>query len=95
MRNEEISKLLLRRFAVAQHPVGRMLLNLHVLLQRLRSQWRAHGTDIIKRASDMRWLQLAVFAQLVDKSSPLPSPLDLAPASWTAAVFLPLLGVIF
>src|SRR5437763_16595541 len=53
MRNEDVSKLLLRRFAAAQHPVGRLLLNLHVLLQRVRSQWRAHGTDIIKRTSDI------------------------------------------
>ena len=53
MRNEDVSKLLLRRFAAAQHPAGRLLLNLHVLLQRVRSQWRAHGTDIIKRTSDI------------------------------------------
>src|SRR5882672_3332324 len=61
MRNEEISKLLLRRFAAAQHPFGRLLLNLHVQQQRLRSQWRAHGRDMIKRASDI----LVSFAFLV------------------------------
>ncbi len=30
-----------------------MLLNLHVQQQRLRSHWRAHGTDIVKRTTDI------------------------------------------
>ena len=50
---EEITHLLLRRYSVAQHPIGRLLLHLHVQGQRLRAQWRAHGTETIKRAFDI------------------------------------------
>ena len=52
MSNERISKIL-RRLAAAQHPFGRLLLNLHVQRQRLRSLWRAHGAEIVKRSCDV------------------------------------------
>src|SRR5947208_1346598 len=52
MNSDEITFLLLRRYAMAEDPFGRFLLGLHVELQRLRADWLAHGTAGIKRAFD-------------------------------------------
>jgi len=53
MTNEDISLLLLRRYSAAQHPLGRLLLHLHVQQQRLRAQWLAQGAGAVKRAFDI------------------------------------------
>jgi len=53
MKQKDINILLLERYEVAQNPLGRWLLNLHVQHQRLRAEWLAHGTETIKRAFDM------------------------------------------
>ncbi len=41
------------RYAMANHPVGRLLLNLHVHSQRLRVNCRIYGPEIIKRFFDV------------------------------------------
>jgi exopolysaccharide biosynthesis polyprenyl glycosylphosphotransferase len=53
MNKEELTFLMLRRFALAQDPFGRFWLGLHVELQRLRADWFDHGTAFIKRAFDI------------------------------------------
>src|SRR5215213_5126290 len=53
MSNEEISDLLLRRYAAAQNPFGQFLLNFHVQQQRLKAQWMAHGSAVLKRTFDI------------------------------------------
>jgi lipopolysaccharide/colanic/teichoic acid biosynthesis glycosyltransferase len=41
------------RYAMANHVLGRFLLNLHVQAQRLRANWRIYGSDAIKRGFDL------------------------------------------
>ena len=53
MTNEDLSLLLLRRYDAAQRPFGRMLLNLHLEIQRARAEWLAHGATLIKRTLDI------------------------------------------
>src|ERR1051325_1893854 len=53
MNNPDISMLLLRRYQTAQHPLGRLALNAHVLQQRLRAYWLAVGPDALKRLLDI------------------------------------------
>ncbi len=53
MNNENITALLLRRYALAQTPLGQFLLNLHVQQQRLRAGWLANGSDAAKRLFDI------------------------------------------
>ena len=45
--------LMLRRFALAQKPWGRVWLNAHLLQQKLRAQWLAYGTAVMKRGFDI------------------------------------------
>ena len=44
---------LLRRYAVAQNPCGRFVLNCHRHLQILRSRWLIQGTELLKRGFDI------------------------------------------
>ena len=53
MKTPNVSSFIERRFALAQHPLGRFYLNVHVELQRLRAFWLAHGSDVFKRAFDI------------------------------------------
>jgi len=53
MKHDDITHLLSRRCAIAQHPVAHWLLHLHVQRQRMYAQWLAHGTDVTKRALDI------------------------------------------
>ena len=53
MTNEDLSLLLLRRYDAAQRPFGRLLLSLHLKVQRARAEWLAHGTATIKRTVDV------------------------------------------
>src|SRR5689334_632574 len=53
MNSEEITHQLLRRYAAAQHPLGRFLLNQHVRGQRWRAKWRSHGAEVVKRGFDI------------------------------------------
>lgn len=53
MIDDKLTVYLARRFAAAQNPLGRLLLEAHVLLQRLRAQWLVHGTAGLKRALDI------------------------------------------
>jgi exopolysaccharide biosynthesis polyprenyl glycosylphosphotransferase len=52
MSNEDVTLMLLRRYDAAQTPLGRLLLNLHLEIQRARAEWLAHGASIIKRTLD-------------------------------------------
>jgi exopolysaccharide biosynthesis polyprenyl glycosylphosphotransferase len=52
-RNLTASSFLQRRFAMAQHPLGRFWLELHVHQQRLRAFWISRGPDILKRGFDI------------------------------------------
>jgi lipopolysaccharide/colanic/teichoic acid biosynthesis glycosyltransferase len=45
--------LMLRRFALAQKPWGRVWLNAHLLQHKLRAQWLAYGTAVMKRGFDI------------------------------------------
>jgi lipopolysaccharide/colanic/teichoic acid biosynthesis glycosyltransferase len=51
--NLNASTFLQRRFAMAQHPLGRFWLQLHVQQQRLRAFWISHGPDVLKRSFDI------------------------------------------
>src|SRR4051812_12603874 len=64
--NPNASSLLRRRFAMAQHPLGRFWLELHVHQQRIRAFWLKHGSDVSKRTFDMlvALLLLLAFAPL-------------------------------
>ena len=53
MNNNDVTSRLLRRYAVAQNPIGRFLLRVHVWQQRFRAGWLADGADIIKRTLDI------------------------------------------
>jgi len=53
MKDEDITSKLLRRYTVTQSSIGRCLLRLHLEQQRLRAQWFAHGTSIMKRSLDI------------------------------------------
>lgn len=61
MPNNELNSLVLRRYEAAQTLGGRLLLNLHVELQRLRAVWLADGGATVKRGFDM----VASFLMLV------------------------------
>ena len=50
---ESTEEHLLRRFAAARHPLGRLLLQLHVVERRVRSEWLANGADALKRLFDI------------------------------------------
>lgn len=49
----DFAELVLKRFTVAQHPLGRFFLNLHVKQQRIHADWLAHGNEVLKRAFDI------------------------------------------
>lgn len=49
----DINPLLLRRYAAAQTGIGRLLLNVHVELQRFHAWWLTAGTAVLKRALDI------------------------------------------
>lgn len=49
----DVASLLVRRYAVAQNPLGRFLLQWHVEQQRLYAEWLAHGAAFSKRAFDI------------------------------------------
>jgi exopolysaccharide biosynthesis polyprenyl glycosylphosphotransferase len=51
-QHNDISTFLERRFAMAQHPLGRFYLELHVHQQRVRAFWLGHGPDVLKRIFD-------------------------------------------
>jgi exopolysaccharide biosynthesis polyprenyl glycosylphosphotransferase len=53
MTNDQLNALLLRRYSATQTILGRYCLNLHVRWQRLRAQWLANGTDLLKRTFDI------------------------------------------
>lgn len=53
MKDENITALLLRRYALAQTPFGHFLLSLHVQQQRLRASWLANGSNAAKRLFDI------------------------------------------
>jgi exopolysaccharide biosynthesis polyprenyl glycosylphosphotransferase len=53
MPNNELNTLVLRRFEAAQTFGGRLLLNFHVELQRVRAGWLAGGSTALKRGFDM------------------------------------------
>jgi lipopolysaccharide/colanic/teichoic acid biosynthesis glycosyltransferase len=52
-KNLNASVFLQRRFALAQHPLGRFWLELHVHQQRFRAFWLGHGSDLLKRSFDI------------------------------------------
>lgn len=66
MPNNELNTLVLRRYEAAQTLAGRVLLNLHVELQRLRATWLASGGAVLKRAFDIlaSFLSIAVLSPL-------------------------------
>src|SRR4051812_24761203 len=53
MPERDVATLLLRRFAAAQNPFGRCLLNLRLQHQRLRAEWFTHGSSFLKRIFDI------------------------------------------
>jgi lipopolysaccharide/colanic/teichoic acid biosynthesis glycosyltransferase len=53
MIDDAVIPCLVRRFDAARSPLGRLLLELHVALQRLRAQWLVFGTPALKRALDI------------------------------------------
>ncbi|HEY3854011.1 MAG TPA: sugar transferase [Verrucomicrobiae bacterium] len=53
MNHEEIAHLLMRRCAMARHPMMRLWLAIHVELQRIHAHWLAHGADFTKRLLDI------------------------------------------
>ncbi len=61
MENTDITTLLLRRYAFAQTPLGRVVLQAHVIQQRLYARWLAGGAHVLKRALDI----VASFALLI------------------------------
>jgi len=53
MNQKEIAYLLPKRFIMAQHPLGRLSLRLHVEMLRLRVKWLSNSHAIFKRAFDI------------------------------------------
>jgi len=53
MINKNITAAVARRYLLAQSPLGRLLLRLHVEQRRLYARWLSHGTEILKRAIDI------------------------------------------
>jgi hypothetical protein len=47
MNQKDITSLLPRRFIIAQHPLGRFCLHLHVELLRLRANWLSNSHAIL------------------------------------------------
>lgn len=66
MPNNELNALVLRRYETAQSIAGRLLLNLHVELQRMRASWLAQGGAALKRGFDIvaSFLALVVLSPL-------------------------------
>jgi exopolysaccharide biosynthesis polyprenyl glycosylphosphotransferase len=60
MPNNELNALVLRRHEAAQTLAGRLLLNLHVELQRMRASWLAGGGTVLKRGFDIAASLLAL-----------------------------------
>src|SRR5438128_4274293 len=53
MNETQIATFLTRRYLLAQHPLGRFLLALHVDIQRMRARWMARSRSILKRSFDI------------------------------------------
>ena len=53
MNETQIATFLTRRYLMAQHPLGRFLLALHVDIQRMRARWMARSRSILKRSFDI------------------------------------------
>jgi lipopolysaccharide/colanic/teichoic acid biosynthesis glycosyltransferase len=53
MKDDDITSKLLRRYTFAQSSLGRFFLRLHLEQQRLRANWLANGTSLIKRSLDI------------------------------------------
>src|SRR5437588_497663 len=53
MNETQIATFLTRRYLMAQHPLGRFLLALHVDIQRMRARWIARSHSILKRSFDI------------------------------------------
>jgi lipopolysaccharide/colanic/teichoic acid biosynthesis glycosyltransferase len=51
--NDNLNELLLQRLEALQKPWGRLWLKVHLIQQRLRAQWLATGSDILKRGFDI------------------------------------------
>jgi lipopolysaccharide/colanic/teichoic acid biosynthesis glycosyltransferase len=60
MSNQTITALAARRYLLAQNPLGRLLLRLHVEQRRLYARWLSHGTEILKRTIDIVGSALAL-----------------------------------
>jgi lipopolysaccharide/colanic/teichoic acid biosynthesis glycosyltransferase len=58
--NHHITRALSRRYALAGHPLGRLLLNTHFHLQRARAFLFVHGTGLAKRSFDIMASSLAL-----------------------------------
>lgn len=65
-KEKDICALLPRRFLIAQHPLGRLCLGLHVQLMRFRARWLSKSHAILKRGFDiaMSFLLLLLLAPL-------------------------------
>lgn len=53
MNNREQASVLLARYPLPESVFARSLLMLHVQHQRLRAEWMAHGSELLKRALDI------------------------------------------
>jgi exopolysaccharide biosynthesis polyprenyl glycosylphosphotransferase len=53
MNQKDIASLLPRRFLMAQHPLGRFCLRLHVEFLRLRANWLSNSHALLKRVFDI------------------------------------------
>jgi exopolysaccharide biosynthesis polyprenyl glycosylphosphotransferase len=53
MNQKDMVSLLPKRFLIAQHPLGRFSLRLHVELLRLRAKWLSTSHAVLKRAFDI------------------------------------------
>jgi lipopolysaccharide/colanic/teichoic acid biosynthesis glycosyltransferase len=53
MNKDELTFLMLKRYAMAQDPFGRFFLTLHVELKRLQADWLTNGAPFLKRAFDI------------------------------------------
>jgi exopolysaccharide biosynthesis polyprenyl glycosylphosphotransferase len=53
MNQKDIAFLLPRRFLMAQHPLGRFCLRLHVEFLRLRANWLSNSHALLKRVFDI------------------------------------------
>jgi len=53
MTERELTSLVARRYALTQHPLGRLWFHLHVEYQRSRAAWLTHRHAFFKRALDI------------------------------------------